>query len=183
VFHLNEVRSSINTSSDEISVDTKKNICTLSGNAKVSYATQTESYVFTADRIVISYRKKDIEKIEADGKVTLTYLDLENSPNATQRKSYIFASNKITVLCNEKKIEKMEADGIVTFTYDKLKISSKSCTFDTSRCVSFKDEVVIIDAKIGTVKADKAVYNIDTKNIDIMSKSKVNVIIKNEKIW
>jgi lipopolysaccharide export system protein LptA len=179
---LNETQGSINTSSDEVSLDTKENICTLKGNAKVSYITQTENYVFTADRIIISYYKKNIEKIKADGKVVFTYLDLKNPQNAAQKNSHIFTSNRITVLCDGKNIKKIRADGMVTFTHDKLQISSKICTFDTSRCVIFSDEVVITDNKIGTIRADKAVYNIDTKNIDVMSKDKVNIVIENEKI-
>jgi lipopolysaccharide export system protein LptA len=165
-----------------MSVDTKNSICTLSGNARVSYITSTESYVFTANRIIVSYHEKNVDKIEANGKVVFTYLDLKDSSCSTQKRSHIFTSDKMTVLCNGKNVEKVEADGMVTFTYDKLKISSKSCSFDTSRCVSFDGEVVITDNKIGTVKADKAVYNIDTKNVDILAKNKVNLIIKSKRI-
>jgi lipopolysaccharide assembly outer membrane protein LptD (OstA) len=128
---------SIDISSEEVFIDTKNNICKFNRNAKVSYLYQTDQYTLKADKIVVSYEKKDIKKIEASGNVV--------------------------------------------FTYDRIQISAKTCSFDLKN-VSFSGEIIISDNKIGIIKADKAVYNIESKKIDITSENKVNLVIKSKKI-
>ena len=136
----------IETSSDTLSVDPKKNTCEFFGNAKVSYIkskdNQTEKYTFNAEKINILYDSKNI-----------------NIP------------------------KKIDASSNVNFKNNYLSISANTCSFDMTT-VNFIGNVIVkhlispaISTKTGTIHADKATYNIITKNIDITSKSKVKIKI------
>lgn len=92
---------------------------------------------------------------------------------------YDFKANKIIVFYNKKEFTKpknIKAYGKVVFSYGDIKISSKTCIYDMEK-VFFENNVVIINKKLGTINADKVVYNMKTKKIDILSDHKVKVII------
>jgi lipopolysaccharide export system protein LptA len=92
---------------------------------------------------------------------------------------YKFSSERMLVLYDKKnslKVSKVTATGGVHFAYGDIKITSQRCDYNMQTVV-FKGEVKINDPKLGAVKADKATYDIKTKKIDILSKTKVNVVL------
>ncbi len=93
---------------------------------------------------------------------------------------YDFFAMKIEILYDKEKTKlpkKITACGFVKFIYGDVKISSDSCQYNMNK-ILFEDHVFIINKNLGTIKADKAVYDINTKKIDVVSKNKVRVNFK-----
>lgn len=76
-------------------------------------------------------------------------------------------------------IQKIESFKGVSFQFSGLKITANSCIFINNK-VKFMSDVVILDEKFGKIIADEAVYDIDTKIIDVSSKSKVVLTINKD---
>lgn len=92
---------------------------------------------------------------------------------------YDFAATKIEILYSKGKSNlprKITAFGFVKFTYGDIKISSTTCKYDTQK-ILFEDQVLIVDKNLGTIRADKATYDVKTKKIEIISKDKVRINI------
>ncbi len=102
----------------------------------------------------------------------------------TSDKLYKFSAQRITIKCksnNINDIQKIEASNNILFCYNDLEISAKTCIFDT-KTIIFNDNVTIKNNDTLELQADQAIYNMKTQQIDITSKSKVNITIQNEQL-
>lgn len=120
----------LETTADEVQIDTKLGTCTLSGNAVAKY----DNKIFKADKIVVF--KEESEKapsqIVATGKVL--YIDGKNS------------------------------------------ITSANCECNMISVI-FSNGVTINGPDFGKLEADKAIYNIKTKKVDLISSKKVKLTL------
>jgi lipopolysaccharide export system protein LptA len=132
-----EPTNEVDVCASNVSVNTSKRSCELTGEASVKYRQGSDSYVFNASRIVIYYDK-----------------------NA--------------------KLKRINADGAVSFCCDNFAITAKACFLDTKQVV-FEQDVVITNSSLGQVRADKAIYNIAAKKIDVAAETKVRVVVNDKK--
>lgn len=104
-------------------------------------------------------------------------LSLNNDEN-----KYEFRADKIMVFYEKQLIsnpKKVEAFGEVIFSYKELKIYSSYCRYDRDN-IFFGGSVLIKDVNLGTINANKAIYNLETKKIDIISNEKVRIVFRNK---
>jgi lipopolysaccharide assembly outer membrane protein LptD (OstA) len=132
-FSINFSAYSLETTADEMLIDSEKHIHTLNGNAVAMW----DDKVFKADIIVI-YKKED-----------------------------------------EKMPTKITATGNVSYEEKGLIVMSKYCESDM-KIVIFTEKVVLKGDEFGVINADKAVYNIETKKVDITASEKVKLLLNHE---
>ena len=126
--------SAIETNSKEVSIDTKQNICTFSGNAEVIYDKNGKSNVLKADRITIYYNEKNLKspkKIIADGKVFFTNDEFTVNSSSCEFDTKVIKF-KENVKIKNKELGEIEADS-ATYNIDEKKID-----IDSKKMVSVK---------------------------------------------
>jgi lipopolysaccharide export system protein LptA len=97
-------------------------------------------------------------------------------------KRYIFQANEIKLRYNkDKTLAEIHAKTKVTFCCEGIIITANGCVFD-GQTVVFLGNIRIQDKSIGILTADRASFDIKTKVIDVSSKSRVFLVIKDEKI-
>ncbi|MDR2667224.1 MAG: hypothetical protein LBB34_03920 [Holosporales bacterium] len=80
----------------------------------------------------------------------------------------------------EKTPTKITAVGNVSYNEKGLHVTSKYCESDM-QFVTFTEEVILNSDEIGVINADKAVYNIATKEVDITASKKVKLLLDQER--
>lgn len=93
-----------------------------------------------------------------------------------------FNANKIIVKQypnNSKKPESIEASGKLLFKNNDIEIMADRCICDMQNII-FYNNVFIKEKKIGNIKADSAIYNIESKKVDITADKKVKLKLNDE---
>jgi lipopolysaccharide export system protein LptA len=91
-----------------------------------------------------------------------------------------FSADRITYGKLDNKKEYVIATGNVKFTDKDLKITSDSCE-GNSEMITFKDKVVLENNRLGTVRADQAEYNPQSKIVNITAKKAVKLTLSESK--
>ena len=132
------------------------------------------SFETSADSISINKNKKEFSLI---GNALAVY--------KLCQKIYNFKADSIIVVFDENSTsfdvpKNIKANGKVKFSTDGISVTSSSCEFKNN-VVSFSGNVEISEKNLGVILADKVMYSMETKKIDITSSSRVKLTLKDVK--
>jgi lipopolysaccharide export system protein LptA len=101
---------------------------------------------------------------------------LSGNASVTYDKKTRFRADEIVVSRRERKAK---AYGHVCFESSDFVIESDRCEYDT-KSVKFRGGVIVRSNSFGEVRADLAVYDLETKRMSITSKGKVRANLRND---
>jgi lipopolysaccharide export system protein LptA len=106
---------------------------------------------------------------------------LSGKAKVSRKGVFDFLSDTIKLVYRDKKYTKpkhIEASGCVRFEHKGIIVTASKCRCDMQK-VWFTGNVVITSKEIGVINSDSAVYDIDSRKIEILSRKRVTLKISN----
>jgi lipopolysaccharide export system protein LptA len=107
---------------------------------------------------------------------------LSGKPTIIVYEKFKFYADKITIIYEDKKCKRpkiIKAEGNIRFESDECTVAADGCECNMEH-VRFIGNVLIVNQKLGKIKADSARYDLKTKKIDIQARKKVTFTVSDD---